>query len=138
MFTKYEELIKTPEYWLDVIQNEIFRQVHSYMQKENLNQSQLAEKLGVSKGYISQILNGNCNFTLKKLTELTSALGIVPVINYKRFDEFLTEKSVYVENTLFTIKAEHKKLKIANKEGKIIKFMPNPDEKVCYQYVSGY
>ena len=75
MFTKYEELIKTPEYWLDVIQNEIFRQVHSYMQKENLNQSQLAEKLGVSKGYISQILNGNCNFTLKKLTELEKASG---------------------------------------------------------------
>ncbi len=135
---KYEELIKTPEYWLEIIQNELFRQVHLYMQKENLNQTQLAEKLGVTKGYISQILSGNSNFTLKKLTELTSALGIVPMINYKRVDEFLTEKSVYIENSLFTIKADNHNIKISNKGGKIVKLEPNPDGKICYQCVSGY
>jgi transcriptional regulator with XRE-family HTH domain len=29
-----------------------------------LNQSGLAAKLGVSKGYVSQIMNGNFNFSL--------------------------------------------------------------------------
>jgi transcriptional regulator with XRE-family HTH domain len=136
---KYEELIRTPEYWLEVIQNELFRQVHSFMEKENLNQSQLAEKLGVTKGYISQILNGNSNFTLKKLTELTSALGIVPMINYKRFDEFLSEKSVYIDSSLLTVKSQNKNVIVANKvEGKVIKFVSNSDEISDYKCVSGF
>ena len=77
-----KELIQTPEYWIETLQNEIFRQVYQYMDKENLNQSQLAKKLGVSKGYISQILNGNSNFTLKKLIELSISIGIIPDIQF--------------------------------------------------------
>ena len=50
-----KELITTPEYWIEKLQNEIFRQVYAYMEKEGLNQSQLAIRLGVSKGYISQV-----------------------------------------------------------------------------------
>ena len=82
MLTK-EELIKTPEYWLEQLQNEIFRQVHAYMLNEGMNQSQLADKLGVSKGYISQILNGNFNFTIKKLIELSLSIGVLPEIRFK-------------------------------------------------------
>ena len=77
------ELKQTPEYWLETIQNEIFRQVKNYMEENNLNQTQLANKLGVSKGYISQILNGNFNFTLKKLIELSIAIGVVPDLKFK-------------------------------------------------------
>lgn len=77
------ELKRTPEYWLETIQNEIFRQVKKYMEENKLNQTQLANKLGVSKGYISQILNGNFNFTLKKLIELSIAIGVVPDLKFK-------------------------------------------------------
>ena len=78
-----KELIQTPEYWLETIQNEIFRQVKIYMEENELNQTQLANKLGVSKGYISQILNGNFNFTLKKLIELSIAIDVIPDIQFK-------------------------------------------------------
>lgn len=73
-----KELIQTPEYWLETIQNELYRSVMAYMEEKNINQTQLAKELGVSKGYVSQILNGNFNFTLAKLIELTLAIGLVP------------------------------------------------------------
>lgn len=84
-----EELLKTPEYWFETIQNEIFRQMKEYLDKEGLSQSELAEKLGVTKGYISQIMNGNFNYTLKKLIELSLAMGKAPVIEFEQLNEFV-------------------------------------------------
>lgn len=77
-----KDLYKTSEYWVEELQNEIFRQVMNYMQKNDLNQNELANKWGVSKGYISQILSGNCNFSLKKLVELSLALEKIPIVKY--------------------------------------------------------
>ena len=59
---KREELLRTEEYWFETLQNDIYRMVSEYLQKEDMNQTQLAVKLGVSKGYISQIINGNFNY----------------------------------------------------------------------------
>ncbi len=81
MLTK-KELFKTKEYWIEELQNEIYRQVTLYMKKHKLNQNQLAEKWGVSKGYVSQVLKGDCNFSLKKLVELSLALEKTPDIKY--------------------------------------------------------
>jgi transcriptional regulator with XRE-family HTH domain len=77
-----EELIKHPEYWMEKIQNEIYRELVTYMEKEGLNRKELAKRLGVSKGYVSQILNGDCNFSLKKLIKLALAIDKFPVFNF--------------------------------------------------------
>jgi predicted XRE-type DNA-binding protein len=82
MLKTKQELFQTKEYWIDELQNEIYRQVSDFMKKNELNQIQLANQLGVSKGYVSQILNGDCNFTLKKIVELSLALGKAPIVNY--------------------------------------------------------
>jgi transcriptional regulator with XRE-family HTH domain len=76
-----KELYQSPEYWLERVQNDIFRMVHFYMEEKGLNQSALAKELGVSKGYISQIVNGNFNFSLTKLIELSLALGVAPKVS---------------------------------------------------------
>ena len=86
-----EGLLKTEEYWFETMQNEIYRLVAEYMKNEGLNQSELAKKLGVSKGYISQIVNGNFNFSLRKLIELSLALNKAPLIGFKDIDEFIKE-----------------------------------------------
>ena len=86
-----EELLKTEEYWFETIQNEIYRQVEAYLRENNLTQSQFAEKLGVTKGYVSQILNGNYNATLKKLIELSLAIEIAPVIDFQNLNEYIKE-----------------------------------------------
>lgn len=86
-----EELLKTEEYWFETLQNEIYRMVSAYIKNEGMNQTQLAEKLGVSKGYISQIMNGNFNYTLKKLIELSLAVDKAPAIDFKNLNEFIKE-----------------------------------------------
>jgi transcriptional regulator with XRE-family HTH domain len=86
-----EELLKTEEYWFETIQNEIYRRVEAYLRENDLTQSQLAEKLGVTKGYVSQILNGNYNATLKKLIELSLAVEIAPVFDFQNLNEYIKE-----------------------------------------------
>lgn len=83
-----KELVETPEYWMEKIQNEIFRAVYDYMEQNDFNQSRLAQDFGVSKGYISQILNGNFNFSLKKLIGLSLALGLAPALNFEKLADF--------------------------------------------------
>lgn len=87
-----KELLQSPEYWFEEAQNELYRQVVEYMEREGLNQSQLAAKLEVSKGYISQILKGEFNYTLKKLIELSLAVGKVPQIQYIPIAGILKDK----------------------------------------------
>jgi transcriptional regulator with XRE-family HTH domain len=84
---KREELESRPEYWLETIQNEIFRQVTAYLKDNNLTQNQFAVQLGVSKGYVSQIMKGEFNYTLKKLIELSLAVGKAPLIIFNPLTE---------------------------------------------------
>lgn len=84
---KHEELLQTPEYWFESIQNEIFRQVDAYIKENKLTQTQFAEQLGVSKGYVSQVMKGEFNYTLKKLIELSLAVGKAPVLEFKPMAE---------------------------------------------------
>lgn len=86
---KHEELVNRPEYWLETIQNEIYRQVTTYLKDNQMTQTQLATQLGVSKGYISQILKGEFNYTLKKLIEISLAVGKAPVISFKPLSEII-------------------------------------------------
>jgi transcriptional regulator with XRE-family HTH domain len=98
---KHEELVKKPEFWLETIQNEIFRQVTDYLNDNNLTQTQFAKQLGVSKGYVSQIMKGEFNYTLKKLIELSLAVGKAPVIVFKPLAEIIPaeNKEVYSPET---------------------------------------
>lgn len=90
---KREELVNRPEYWLETIQNEVFRQVTAYLKDNNMTQNQLAEQLGVTKGYVSQIMKGDFNYTLKKLIELSLAVGKAPVINFMPLAEIVSNES---------------------------------------------
>lgn len=100
-----EKLLKSPAYWFEYEQNELFRQVSEYMERENINQTELAAKLNVSKGYISQILNGNFNYTLKKLIELCLAIDLVPQIKFTKVEEVIKKdiqlKSYYENEPIF-------------------------------------
>lgn len=87
-----EGLRKWPNYHLTGAQSEIFRQLTTYMESRHLSQKEIAEKLGVSGSYVSQVLNGNFNFTLKKLIELGLLTGKVPQLEFVDFNQFWWEK----------------------------------------------
>jgi transcriptional regulator with XRE-family HTH domain len=65
--------------------------VAEYIKKEGINQTQLAERLGVSKGYISQIMNGNFNYTLKKMIELSLAVNKAPAFEFRELDKYIQD-----------------------------------------------
>lgn len=99
---KLEELVNYKEYWIETIQNELYNLVFEYMERENINQTQLAEKLGVTKGYVSQVLNGHFNHSLEKLVDLSLAIGIAPDIDFKPIKDYLIEQ-VTIRNAYASI-----------------------------------
>ena len=86
--TTKDKLLETPGYLLTKYQNEIYRQFQDYMKTSSLNQKAIAAKLNVSDAYVSQILNGNFNFTLKKLIELGLMIDKVPIINFVSKEDY--------------------------------------------------
>lgn len=86
------ELKDTKEYWLENIQNDLYNNVLDYMDENDLNRTQLAEELDFSKGYISQILNGNFNFSISKYIDLALKTNHYPVINFKKKNNNINSK----------------------------------------------
>lgn len=84
-----EELIRSRGYWIANIQMDLFRCVDEYMKKNNLNRSQLADKLGVTKGYVSQILNGEFNHRVATFVDLSLAIGKVPKVEFEDLEEMI-------------------------------------------------
>ncbi len=85
-----DELLKSREYWITKIQIDLFNQIEQYMKTHGLNRTQLAQQLGVSKGYITQVLNGDYDHRISKLVELSLAIGMVPEIQFKSTDEYIS------------------------------------------------
>ena len=89
--SRKERLYRSEFYWMEMYQNDLYAELVEYMKENNLNQTQLADQLGFSKGYISQVLNGNFNHSLKKLLQLSLKMGKVPDIEYKSISSLLEE-----------------------------------------------
>lgn len=81
-FNKYS----SPAYWTQSIQYYLNGLLHKYLKDNKMTQQDFADKLGVSKGYVSKILNGEFDHKLSKLVELALACDMVP-----RF-EFVPQK----------------------------------------------
>lgn len=71
-----------PAYWIQNIQYSLNALVNKYLHDNDLNRSDFANKLGVSKGYVSQILNGEFDHKLSKMVELALACGMVPKFEF--------------------------------------------------------
>lgn len=88
---KREELLQSPEYWTTKAQLDLYFKVEEYLKNNNLNRTKLARELGVSKGYISQILNGDFDHRLSKLVELALHCGYKPIIMYEPLESNQTD-----------------------------------------------
>ena len=94
-----KELLKSKEYWLVKFQVALYEQVENYLKENKLTKSQFAEKLGVSKGYISQILNGNFDHKLSKFVELSLAINKVPLLKFEDIEKcILLDKKGKLDN----------------------------------------
>ncbi len=90
----YQELLQTPEYWTTRIQLDLYRVIADYMDVKHLNRVNLATKLGVTKGYISQVLNGDFDHRLSKFVELSLAVDMIPQISFIPVDKVFAKESL--------------------------------------------
>jgi transcriptional regulator with XRE-family HTH domain len=94
---KREELLKSKEYWITKIQLDLFEVIEDYLKANKLTKKQLADKLGVSKSYISQILNGNFDHKISKLVELSLAFDKVPLLKYENINSYVIDDTFGIE-----------------------------------------
>jgi transcriptional regulator with XRE-family HTH domain len=99
---KREELLRTREYWLTHIQNDLFNLIDTYRKKKKLNQTELGVELGVSKGYVSQMINGDFDHKISKLVDLSLAFNKAPIISFMDLDKYIQndaeDKPNYLDN----------------------------------------
>lgn len=92
-----KELVESPEYITTVLQIQIYNMVRNYLKESGLTQTEFAKRLGVSKGYVSQILNCRCDNRLSSLVKLALACGKLPDIEFRPVEqaEVVTEKKQF-------------------------------------------
>lgn len=100
---KRKNLLKNEGYWISKIQIDLYNQLESYMDKTGLNRSQLAKKLGVSKGYVSQVLNGDFNHRISKLVELSLAIEKIPEVVFRDLNEVINQQEQGVFTRTFDV-----------------------------------
>ena len=100
----HQELIQTPEYWISCIQYEFFYKITEYLEENKMSRTDLANQLGVSKSYITQILNGNAKMSLEKMIEISLAIGFYPKFLLAPIDKENAESRSKVEELLEHIK----------------------------------
>ena len=59
----------------DSLPLEVIAAIRWYMRTHDVNQTELAKRLGVTSGRVSQVLNGGQNLTLRTLESIADALG---------------------------------------------------------------
>lgn len=78
--------------------------VHEKLEESGMTQNDLAARLGVTKGRISQLLNGDGNMYLASLARLLGAMGYVVILDAKDVDEIVESEHTYTwQHTVSTI-----------------------------------
>lgn len=90
---------KTFDFRLESILIEVAENLALFMKEQNLTRSQLADRLGVSPPYITKILNGNPNLTIKTMLKLADALNQDLEINFKTKQKIRAQQRALLPNT---------------------------------------
>jgi transcriptional regulator with XRE-family HTH domain len=77
--TLLEEYLEDPEFAKLMAQEDLIMEVTEtlceLLEKEKISRKELADRLGKSKGFISQLLNGGRNLTLRTVADILHVLG---------------------------------------------------------------
>ena len=71
-----EETEASPDYWIEVTTGDFTDEIVRVMQERNLSRADLARALNTSPAYVTKILRGNANLTLRSMAKLALALGM--------------------------------------------------------------
>ncbi|HQC52607.1 MAG TPA: helix-turn-helix transcriptional regulator [Lentisphaeria bacterium] len=71
----YQWAEQQDDYWLEGVKIEFTEQMLAQMDALSISRKDLAQRLGVSPAYITKILRGSTNFTLKSMVGIARALN---------------------------------------------------------------
>ncbi len=86
--TLMDEFLEDPEFARLMAQGDLIMEVTEtlweLLEKEKISRKELADRLGKSKGFVSQVLNGGRNLTLRTVGDILHVLGYkVRLVPYK-------------------------------------------------------
>jgi transcriptional regulator with XRE-family HTH domain len=98
--TLLDKYLEDPEFARLMAQGDLIMEVTEtlceLLQKEHVSRKELAERLGKTKGFVSQLLNGGRNLTLRTVADILHVLGYkVTLTSYK--EEEKGQKSNIIE-----------------------------------------
>ena len=71
----FEEAQRHDDYWVSTAILDFTEDLYRLMQEKKITKSELARRIKTSPAYITKVLRGNANFTLKTMIRLTRAVG---------------------------------------------------------------
>ncbi|MEW6657039.1 MAG: helix-turn-helix transcriptional regulator [Thermodesulfobacteriota bacterium] len=94
-----DEFLEDPEFARLMAQEDLIMEVTEtlceLLEKEGVSRKELADRLGKSKGFISQLLNGGRNLTLRTVADILHVLGYkVALVTHKIGQTPAREKEV--------------------------------------------
>ena len=91
MSDRYRELLRDPslrrEYEREALYEGAISNIHGILNARGMTQAELAKRLGLSPGRVSQLLSGGRNLTLKTLADLAWALGLRAEMSLKAIED---------------------------------------------------
>ncbi len=90
-----DKIISSPAYWVEHINGVLYDAIMDYMETHKMKRKDLAKHLGISKGRVSQIINdGEINFRIEKIIEISLKLGMIPQFALEDKNEFLEKEQM--------------------------------------------
>lgn len=88
-------LDRDPEFVADYLKSQFVNDILNVLKNKNISKTNLAERMGKSKQYISRILNETANFTIDTIAQLCCALDIDINIHLGQFKHSIKRKINY-------------------------------------------
>ncbi len=87
-----EKILNQPSYWVEGINSLLYNAILEYMEENDINRTELATRLGISKGRVSQILNdGEINFSIEKIVQIALKINKFPIFELKDKDSYMSD-----------------------------------------------
>ncbi len=79
---RLRESRNSSDYILEGVILDVTEQIVAVMQEQEISRSELAERMGVSRAYITKLLRGEGNTTLRTLVRVALALDLRPQVSF--------------------------------------------------------
>lgn len=121
-----EKILNQPSYWVEGINSFLYNAILEYMEENNMNRTELASHLGISKGRVSQILNdGEINFSIEKVVQIALKVNKFPLFELKDKSAYLDElSSIYHKTKDFSYYENDSFSEVYSKNKKDSKIIP--------------